>query len=188
MIKNFALFRRQVDGVGFIPSVVLHFSRDFWRCDWTKERSLPIALTRVAHYENLEKWLVLRYLSGRIWVARACATGWTSGSSSAVSEATIVGCIRVDRCFLMVKEGRSMMPHTATQALSINWSLGQISRNPVGRYITPLFRRWGFPNVLHSIAEINIKESCLVGNIAKDYPAIGVVGDCIRLYVQFLVD
>ena len=43
-------------------------------------------------------------------------------------------------------------------------------------------------NTLYLIADINIKMSCLVGNVAKDYSAIIVVGDCIRLFVQLSVD
>lgn len=56
----------------------------------------------------------------------------------------------------------------------------------MGRYIIPLFRRRGFSNALHSVADIDIKASLLASNVAKDYSAIGVVGDCVRLYVQLL--
>ena len=88
----------------------------------------------------------------------------------------------------MVKEGRSIMPHTATQVLSIYQSCGQISWILVGRYIIPLFRRRGFPNALHPIADVYIKAPRLVPDITKKYSAIGVVGDFVRVYALFLVN
>ena len=145
MIKSSALLRWLADVVGFRLSKVLDFSKAFCWGDRTKERSLPIALMRVVHCENLKKWLVPRNLLGKIWVAKACTTGRILGTSAAVSEAWLA--------VMLTDDSWWWRKHADTELLTIYWSCGQISRILVSGYKVPLFRRWRFPYALYPVAD-----------------------------------